>query len=80
MPSWITPMTLKPSVQVHVSQSVSRWFTTCSRAHSECAGPKFSWGQAVATLGRPHRQEVFGSAEIQTACATLAPKSTFFRL
>ena len=29
-------------------------------AQSESAGPKHSWGQAVATLGRPHCQECFG--------------------
>ena len=35
---------------------------SANRAQSESAGPKHSWGQAVATLGRPHNQDVFSSA------------------
>ena len=27
-------------------------------AQSKSAGPKFSWGQAVARLGRPHCQDI----------------------
>ena len=33
-----------------------------NHAQSESAGPKNTWRQAVATLGRPHCQECFGSA------------------
>ena len=56
-----------------------------SHAENQSAGPNFSWGQAVAALGRPHCQECFGSGTCgfiltpwivrNDVCSSVAPTS-----
>ena len=43
-------------------------------AQSESAGPNISWGQAIATVKRPHCQDCFGSGN--QICCQLTDKQT----
>ena len=51
--------------------------TPYCHAQSESARPNKSWGQAVATLGRPHCQEVFGSATVRKNLDSVAPQCRY---
>ena len=47
--------------------------TTIYHAQSESAGPTFSWGQAVATLGRPHCHMFFSDSGTAKKLLTVGP-------
>ena len=52
-----------------------------AHAQSESAGPNFSWGLAVATLGRPgseaHCQEFFGSGTVRKILTVGPPQCSY---
>ena len=48
-----------------------------SHAQSESAGPKLSWGQAVATLGRPHCQDFSDSGTAKKPDSGASPQRSY---